>query len=137
MRVTALDHVNINTARLEETLRFYVEGLGLALAPMPVSLKTGKAADVRGARVCDAHGNAILHFIHRNTTEEAPASAPIDHVALACEDREGFIARLTAGGYPFESVDLSEYGRHQIVVRDPNGITIHLSFLIGNDGART
>jgi catechol 2,3-dioxygenase-like lactoylglutathione lyase family enzyme len=137
MRVMALDHVNINTTRLEETIRFYVEGLGLALGAMPASLKTGKPADVRGARVCDVFGNAIFHFIHSDKAQTATPFAPIDHVALACEDREGFIARLTAGGYPFESVDLSEYGRYQLVVRDPNGITIHLSFLIGKDGART
>jgi len=137
MRVTALDHVNINTNKLEETIRFYVEGLGLPLGPMPTSLNTGKAADVRGARVCDAFGNAIFHFIHSDKAEQAPPSAPIDHVALACEDREGFMARLNAAGYPFKSVDLSEYGRYQLVVHDPNGITIHLSFLIGNEGGRT
>jgi catechol 2,3-dioxygenase-like lactoylglutathione lyase family enzyme len=135
MRITALDHININTSRLEETIRFYVDGLGLIPGKMPVSLRTGAAPNVRGARVCDASGNAILHFI---AVEDAPTrQGAIDHVALACDDRDAFAARLTAAGYPFRSVDLSEFGRHQIVVCDPNGVTIHLSFLIGNEGART
>ena len=35
MRVMALDHVNIHTALLAETVRFYVEGLGLTRGRMP------------------------------------------------------------------------------------------------------
>lgn len=135
MRVTALDHVNINTSKLEETVRFYVHGLGLKIGEMPVSLRTGVAPNILGARVCDTHGNAILHFITRDPG--ASGTGPIDHVALACDDPEAFAARLTAAGYPFRRVDLSEFGRHQIVVLDPNGITLHLSFLIGNEGGRT
>jgi catechol 2,3-dioxygenase-like lactoylglutathione lyase family enzyme len=135
MRVTALDHVNINTSKLEETIRFYVLGLGLKLGEMPVSLRTGQAPDIRGARVCDAQGNAIVHFIAKEVVNSG--TGPIDHVALACDDPDGFAARLTAAGYAFRRVDLSEFGRHQIVVIDPNGITVHLSFLLGREGSRT
>jgi catechol 2,3-dioxygenase-like lactoylglutathione lyase family enzyme len=127
MRVLALDHVNIRTARLAETVRFYIENLGLTRGRLPSTPATSEDADPRGAWLCDATGRAIFHVI-RDVEDAKAAAAPIDHLALECVDREGFIARLTAGGVPFEIADYPKAGIRQLIVRDPNGIKIELGF---------
>ena len=127
MRVMALDHVNIHTALLAETVRFYVEGLGLTRGRMPADPVGANEADLRGAWLCDASGRAIFHVI-RDTDDAKATSAPINHVALDCVDRDGFIARLKAGDFPFEVADYPQYGIRQLIVRDPNGIKIELGF---------
>lgn len=127
MRVMALDHVNIHTGNLAETVRFYVEGLGLTRGKLPTAIATGEEADLGGAWLCDESGRAIFHVIS-DTTDAKAAPAPIDHLALDCAGRNEFIDRLTGGGFPFEVADFPQFGIRQLIVHDPNGIKIELGF---------
>ena len=129
MTVRRLDHVNIQTHRFDESLRFYAEGLGLRPGPLPSVLRTPAGEPVRAAWLYDAGGNPIVHLIRRAGGDDtAPAPAHFDHLALACEDLEGFAARLGALGHAFERVSYPQYGIEQLVLRDPNGIKIELGF---------
>ena len=54
--ISRLDHVNIVTKNIGETIRFYTEVLGMKNAPLP-----GGMVSDRNAFICDDEGNAVLH----------------------------------------------------------------------------
>ena len=98
--ISKLDHVNIVTKNIEETVRFYTEVLGMKNAPLPGGLISKK-----NAFICDDHDNPVLHFrgvdpanpqptfdsIHQRLgnlrtsieIEDLHGSASIEHVAFA------------------------------------------------------
>lgn len=123
MKVLRLDHVNINTGRLEETIDFYVEGLGLSLGAFPGGLVD---PPVEGAWLCDVAGAPIVHL--QVVDDGAEGSAAVDHFALGCDDYAGFAARLTGRGIAFEAADFPQIGVRQILVHDPNGVKVELNF---------
>lgn len=129
MRVTRLDHVNIHTARFDESLRFYTEMIGLVNGPIPGALATPAGAPPRGAWLYDASGQPMLHLI-RSAVHATDNSIParLDHFAIACEDLEGYATRFERSGLPFERVSYPQFGIFQLVVHDPNGIKIELAF---------
>src|ERR1700722_8807065 len=113
-----LDHFNIRTQKLAETVDFYGQILGLVPGPRPTQPLNGSWL---------YHGRqAVLHLL-----ESAPSSlatGPLDHVAFACTglaallgrlDREG-IARLARviPGTPFV----------QVQFLDPNGVMVEANF---------
>jgi len=129
MRVTRLDHVNIQTAQFEQSLRFYSEAIGLEPGAVPAVLATPQGEAVRAAWLYDASGFPIVHLIRRALPADAsPTPASFDHLALACEDMEGYAARLERLGIAFERVSYPQYGIFQLVVHDPDGIKIELGF---------
>jgi catechol 2,3-dioxygenase-like lactoylglutathione lyase family enzyme len=130
--VTALrlDHVNIRTSRVAESLAFYGEGLGLTIKPLP-----GCTDTLAGAYAYDAADVPILHLV--GTPNEADSATPvrgaaqfgmIDHFALRCDTPEPYVDRLTRLGYDFTRRDVAMIGMHLIFVRDPNGVLVELGF---------
>jgi hypothetical protein len=55
--ISKLDHVNIVTKNIGETIRFYTEVLGMKNAPLP-----GGMASNKNAFICDDNDNAVLHI---------------------------------------------------------------------------
>ncbi len=130
MTALALDHINIRTARLAESIEFYGSLLGLSMQPPPTCTDLK-----RGAYGCDAAGNPILHLV--GTDRVADGAEPvrgaaqrgmIDHLALRASDPDSYAERLAAAGLTFDRMDVPEIGRHLIFVRDPNGILVELGF---------
>jgi len=125
-----LDHVNIRTAKLAESIDFYGRVLGLRMTPPPMM------ADLsQGAYACDDEGHPVVHLV--GTDRQVEGSEPvrgaaqrgmIDHFALRCEDRERYAARLAEAGLAFDRMDVQAIGMHLIFVRDPNGIMVELGF---------
>lgn len=131
MSALQLDHINIRTAKLAESIRFYGEILALDMRPPPMVTDM-----TRGAYACDARGTAIVHLV--GTQEVIESGGPvrgkaqrgmIDHFALRCAgDPESYVARLDAHGRPFNRLTVPEIGMHLIFVSDPNDVLVELGF---------
>ena len=140
--MAVLEHYNIRSLDLQETIRFYEDIIGLRSGPFPG--EEGKGAwlyDDRDSPVVHVtvleKGNdqAALHFIQPRLAKLAPGSSietsgsgALDHVAFRCEDYDGFIERIEAHGLPYHRVDMSTFHLRQLFVNDPSGVTCELNF---------
>jgi catechol 2,3-dioxygenase-like lactoylglutathione lyase family enzyme len=129
VRVGALDHVNIITADLEGTVRFYTELLELEPRDGPPPLTHENAR-----WMYDESGRAILHI---NTLEcpraydrevRAGPTGALHHVALRCSGYEEVRARLSRRGVDYQLNDVAAVGLRQIFVLDPNQVLLELNF---------
>jgi catechol 2,3-dioxygenase-like lactoylglutathione lyase family enzyme len=132
MRVNALDHVNIITADLEGTARFYAELFGLERRDPPPPLTPDNAQWMH-----DAAGRAIVHvnsvdcprFFERDITP-GPTGA-LHHVALNCSGYDDVIARLNAHGSTYRLNVVAAISLRQVFTVDPNGVLLELNFFAG------
>ena len=129
MRTHAIDHVNILTDDLDATAGFYTAVLGLARGETP-----GNARGMQGAWMCDGDGRAIVHVVLRDPASAYVAeheigipTGAIHHVAFRCD---GFAeARERVAGLGLEHrVNDGILGLRQIILKDPNAITVELNF---------
>ncbi len=131
MTAFRLDHVNIRTARLAESVAFYRDALGLKVVPPPMGGDLSK-----GAYACDGSGHRVVHLVGTERRVEggepvrgAAQRGMIDHFALGCEgDPAALRARLEAYGQDFEEMTVPQISRHLFFVRDPNGVMVELGF---------
>src|SRR5436309_10298446 len=119
MRATGLNHVSIHANDLEESVRFYVEVLGLE--PIPTYTF---AFPVRYLRL----GEFQLHLFERAT--EAPA---YHHIGLNVDDFEGAYLRAKELGILerdsfFEDMYELPDGSVQMYLRDPAGNLVELDW---------
>ena len=124
MTIKSLDHYNIQTARLGETVSFYVDVLGFS---------TGYRPPVRGDGAwLYADGGPCVH-INVVPHDMAGPTGPINHVAFETANEPGdFDAMqetLTEQGLPFDVSDSRpRIPLRQIFVHDPNGIRLELNY---------
>jgi catechol 2,3-dioxygenase-like lactoylglutathione lyase family enzyme len=129
MKVNALDHVNIITADLDGTARFYAElfDLDRRNAPPPLTPETAQW-------MYDDAGRAILHInsldcVRTYEREVAPGpTGSIHHVALNCSGYAEMIARLDARGLDRQVNLVAAIGLRQIFMMDPNEVLLELNF---------
>jgi catechol 2,3-dioxygenase-like lactoylglutathione lyase family enzyme len=113
MAVRKIDHVNIRTPRVADTVRFYVDLLGMKAVPRP-----GTEDMASSAWLCDATGQAAIHV----------GSGRVHHAAFECSDYSAMRARLEAGNQIVGLSEVPQIALRQIFVRDPNGILVELNF---------
>jgi len=126
MAIRTLDHVNIHTPRVAETLRFYGDLLGMRAAPPP-----GSDDMARGAWIYDPEGRPVVHVVSSELVEGSVAgegSGRVHHVAFECSDYDAMRADLEARDAVEQLNEVAEIGLRQIFVRDPNGILLELNF---------
>jgi catechol 2,3-dioxygenase-like lactoylglutathione lyase family enzyme len=138
-----MQHVNIVTTRLAETLNFYGEVLGMKIGPLPAR------AMAEGAWIYDTGGTAVVHVVSidparpesmsdrvrsrlAGTNGVDPAilksTGPVDHVAFECTDYDGLAARFRRLGVPMSENARPGAAFRQIFLTDPNGVTLELNF---------
>ena len=129
MQVNALDHVNVITADLDGTARFYAELQGLERRNGPPPLTPQNCQWMH-----DAGGRPILHInsedcprIHDRETRPGPTGA-IHHVALNCSGHDEMIAWLDARGMDYQCHTVTSIGLRQVFTMDPNGVLLELNF---------
>ena len=130
MPAKRLDHVNIATDRVEDTADFFARVLGLkAIAP------SENVPPQHGRWLLDDEGNAVIHLARPDLLRSAGhptgpggGSGSIHHVAFACEDYEGMLARLESEGRVEGTFAIEAMNLRQIFIRDPNGILLELNF---------
>jgi catechol 2,3-dioxygenase-like lactoylglutathione lyase family enzyme len=129
VRVEALDHVNIISADLERSVRFYAELLELEPRDGPPPLTHDNAR-----WMYDKAGRAILHLnslecprAYERTIRPGPTGA-LHHVALRCFGYEEIRARIAQRGLEHKLNQVSAAGLKQIFVPDPDGVLLELNF---------
>ena len=122
MSVGVLDHFNIRTRNLGETVRFYEDVLGLEKGPRPNFAFPGAWMY--------SEGRAVVHLVDISPTDEAqkPDSGVVHHVAFVSQGFSGMKQRLQGKGIEFESREVPGGDLWQIFVRDPNGVMIELNY---------
>jgi len=120
--VGALDHFNVRTRQLDETVRFYCDVLGLTSGQRP-------NFSFPGAWLY-SDGRAVVHLVDISPTEEAqkPDSGVVHHVAFVSRGFVAMKARLKSKGMAFDSRQVPGGDLWQIFVNDPNGVMIELNY---------
>ncbi|MGC2779083.1 MAG: VOC family protein [Bradyrhizobium sp.] len=120
--VGVLDHFNIRTRNLAETVRFYEDVLGLENGDRPNFAFPGAWMY--------SEGRPVVHLVDISPTAEAqkPDSGVVHHVAFVSRGFAGMKARLAAKGMPFDARQVPGGELWQIFVRDPNGVMIELNY---------
>jgi len=122
MSVGVLDHFNIRTRRLDDTVRFYEDVMGLEKGPRPNFAFPGAWMY--------SEGKAVVHIVDISKTDEAqkPDSGVVHHVAFASQGFDGMKSRLTSKAMPFDARQVPGGELWQIFVNDPNGVMIELNY---------
>ena len=125
--VGVLDHFNIRTRHLDETVRFYHDVLGLTPGPRP-------NFSFPGAWMY-SDGRAVVHLVDIAATDEAqkPDSGAVHHLAFASRGFASMQERLAALNVPFQTVQVPGGELWQIFVSDPNGVLIELNYRVANE----
>jgi len=116
--IAGIDHANISTTKLAETRAFFVDVLGLKIGPRP-NFGFGGAWLYAG-------DHAVVHLVER-ANARTPDGA-LDHFSLAVTELEPVLARLDAAGVPYVVQDIPDGFGRQAFVKDPNGVTVELTW---------
>jgi catechol 2,3-dioxygenase-like lactoylglutathione lyase family enzyme len=122
MSVGVLDHFNIRTRHLAETVRFYEDVMGLEKGPRPNFAFPGAWMY--------SEGKAVVHIVDISKTDEQqkPDSGVVHHVAFVSRGFDGMRQRLQSRGFPFDARQVPGGELWQIFVNDPNGVMIELNY---------
>ncbi|MGQ0615743.1 MAG: VOC family protein [Acidimicrobiia bacterium] len=136
MPLTMFDHYTIRARDVEVSARFYVDVMAMRLERLdsfdfPFALLfLGDQAVVHmlGA------GPALDDFLGRQAPSygDGPerSTGNMEHVAFNATDRDDFVARLDRAGVAYVARTLADYGVHQLLFDDPDGIEIEVNFPI-------
>ncbi len=122
MSVGTLDHFNIRTRKLDDTVRFYEDVMGLEKGPRPNLAFPGAWMY--------SEGKAVVHIVDISKTDEAqkPDSGVVHHVAFASRGFDGMKQRLQSKNMPYDARQVPGGDLWQIFVDDPNGVMIELNY---------
>ncbi len=127
MAITKLDHINIRTADLAATKRFYAEVLGMVDGFRPPFAFPGAwiyAGDAPVIHVTDISKGSPRHPADGVIPD---GTGMVDHFALLGDDPDGLRARLQRSGVPFREQFVPRSSILQIFFKDPNGITVEIN----------
>ena len=134
MAVIGMHHFNIRVSQVEVSAlkSFYCEILGFCVGPRP---------PFQSAGIWLYAGQLpVLHLTQMNSGEVAAPGSPnslpdvhkrysaIDHIALAADDVDETVRRLTDHSVPYTLTEVPAVGEIQIFCRDPSGNGVELIF---------
>lgn len=119
-KIQTLDHVNLTTSKLDETVEFFERFLGLENRP-----DDRPPFNVPGAWLF-VGDQAVVHLIDLGQDRGEPAGA-LDHVAFRVDDLDPHLAALDEAGVAYRVGGAPEFGMRQAFFQEPNGITIELT----------
>jgi catechol 2,3-dioxygenase-like lactoylglutathione lyase family enzyme len=127
MSVGLLDHFNIRTRKLTDTVRFYEEVLEFENGDRP-------NFSFPGAWMY-SEGKPVVHIVDISKTDEQqkPDSGVVHHVAFASNGFAGMKQRLTSRNLPFDVREVPGVAVWQIFVTDPNGVMLELNYEMANE----
>jgi catechol 2,3-dioxygenase-like lactoylglutathione lyase family enzyme len=121
--IRKIDHINIGTARLEETCAFFRDVLGLTPGWRP-DFPFGGAWLYAG-------DTAVVHLVELGGPKAPSDVAALDHFAFRIDDADEMIRRLDGAGVRYRTADVPGSAIRQIFLKDPNGVTIELNLRPG------
>ena len=127
INVGLLDHYNVSTRNLKDTVKFYEDVLLFENGPRP-------PFDFPGAWMYSA-GHPVLHLNDISATDKPQRadSGVIDHVAFGSRGFEAMKQHLKGQGVPFRINEVPNSTRRQIFLRDPNNVEIELNYDTKNE----
>ena len=130
MKIHGLDHVNILTDHLDDSVSFYARLLGLEKRDLPAV-----AMGIAGAWMCDTTGHPIVHLLKlgpdtMNAQGHEPGlpTAAVHHVAFKAQGFADTLARLKDMAIAHRTNDMQSAGLRQVFLTDPNNVNIELNF---------
>ncbi len=120
MNVVSLDHYNIETVKLEETVWFYSEVLGLENAPEKRPNRGGPGTWFLIA----GHPAIHVNFVEK---DRAGITGAIDHIGFEVSGYKEFEAHFAKHKVIYEKVESPEINLCQLYVVDPNKIKIEMN----------
>jgi catechol 2,3-dioxygenase-like lactoylglutathione lyase family enzyme len=140
MKISTLEHYNIRTERLAETIAFYTSVLEFTEGVRP-----GNPPPNSGAWLMNANNEAVVHIaaVDRNDPvamarltevlghrdlDSLSGGGAIDHVAFLAEGFEEVLDRCSKLGVPARSRSVPNTKVRQVFLTDPNGISVELNF---------
>ena len=120
MKIGALDHVNLRTARLEPMRRFYIGVLGLREGPRP-------NFDFQGAWLY-AEDQACVHLVEVTESAKARDDLALSHFAFRATGHAELLSRLEQQKIPYRQSSPPDWHLVQVHLRDPDGNHIHIDF---------
>ena len=127
MSVGLLDHFNIRTRKLADTVRFYEEVLEFENGDRPNFTFPGAWMY--------SEGKPVVHIVDISKTDEQqkPDSGVVHHVAFASNGFAGMKGRLKSKDFPFDVREVPGVAVWQIFVTDPNGVMLELNYEMANE----
>ena len=122
MLVDRLEHYNIVTEKLDETIAFYVNVVGLVNGHRP-------DFEFTGAWLYDGE-EAVVHLIKLGENRDF-VSGSIDHVAFRGTDSQktnNFLTQLDAMKIDYIDRFIEDVNIYQVFVTDPNGVKVEINF---------
>src|SRR6185436_9025103 len=116
--ISGLNHANISTTRLQETVDFFVRVLGLTVGPRPNFVGFGGAWLYLGDQ-------PVIHLVERSAPRDPDGA--LDHVSFTVDDLAAELRRLDGLGVPYRWAEIPSGFGKQAFVKDPNGVTIELT----------
>ncbi|HEX9448625.1 MAG TPA: VOC family protein [Dongiaceae bacterium] len=129
--IQRLDHITLRTRKAAETVRFFVNALGLSEGWRPGFrfpghwLYNGDTPVLHIVTITDDEAELRSYL---GTRGEGTGSGAVDHIAFRCNGLDATQQRLLQLGQPFQERVVPNIGEHQLFMLDPNGITIELVF---------
>ena len=120
MLVEKLEHYNIVTEKLDETVAFYESIVGLENGDRPNFAFPGAWLY--------AGDDPVVHLMKLGEERE-PGSGSIDHVAFRGSDHATYKKHLEANGVEYDERFVEEIAMYQLFFRDPNGVKVEVNFL--------
>jgi len=130
------DHYTIRAKDVDVSAKFYAEVLGLRIQKFEdfdfpfVMLFAGDQGIVHLLGT----GAALDGFLGRNAPAHLSGverrTGNLEHVAFNATDRAGFIQRLDRAKVKYQARTLADYGVHQLLFDDPDGVEIEVNFPI-------
>lgn len=144
MPALRLEHYNIRTLKVDATVQFYTQVLGLRTGYRP-STRPGAwlydktdvpVVHVSGVDPSDTKAMQELEaHLGKRDIDSLVGSGAIDHVAFEADDYDGFCAHLQSCAVPYNAREVPQLAMRQLFVTDPNGITVELNFRAPATGA--
>jgi catechol 2,3-dioxygenase-like lactoylglutathione lyase family enzyme len=129
----SLDHVNIQTEKLGETVAFYRDVIDLRAGDPPPPLDPALVQ-----WMFDADGSAIFHLsapgalVGTKAINVGQDTGAVHHVALSCNGHDAMVEKLDRLGLAHNENHVVAIDLKQIFVRDPNGVLLELNYRRGN-----
>jgi catechol 2,3-dioxygenase-like lactoylglutathione lyase family enzyme len=126
-----LDHVNVQTTRLAETVAFYRDVIGLEQRDPP-GLDPGLVQWMH-----DETGHALVHIstvgslLGESEGAVAGKTGAVHHVALLCTGHDAMVRVLESHGLGYRLNHVQVIDLKQIFVEDPNGVLLELNYPAG------
>jgi len=119
--ITGLDHINVDTAKPDETVAFYESVLGLTNRP---DLRPDFGFPGAWLFLDDT---AVVHLNFIDDDDRFTQRSAFNHIAFQGSDFAGTCAVLDDQGLEYRTSTRPEISLSQIFVNDPNGIRVEIN----------